>query len=1225
VIDHVRGALMVIVHDEQGRPKAVNTLDYDWSSTPAVAPTSEDWTQGVARYVKSPPDVFRILAETHDPQRLDVLYLDSQNGIVAFEPQPRESLHTYAEWGPQRMEELGAAQVVLLPGAADYEAAVQLVNSDREKFADVLDVMHTTDRRSALIDGNLHPPGKAPSIPGKRVLEPNPAAPRKPRPQAAARIQPDPIRGGEAKPLDKIIFDLGAVLGAGRRKRKGGRVRVGRTHRSSVGGTYFPGSAKTLIRFAGDLDTAAHEVAHALDDKYSVLAQWYANRVRSPFDDELMPHFSAHGSSATSGPRARLRYRRGEGMAEWVRAWLVNPQAAEKAAPKFAAHFRGTMPPAVLAGLEAFSRDVRTFAGLNPVERTGANVESEGRRAPVKERLRKASRKIEAQLLDELAPVMRAVRAAKELTGQTDLLPSQDPEVLMRLLNGFNGKIGDIMEHGMVDALGARIAGLEGGISALLSPLDTSSTEALEADKRGLVAYMIAQRTGEKAGQVDAEAQEALDQLDEQLADGLLTQEKYDRRRARILTRAEARKSRLTGIGGGIFADDAQARQILAEVAKDPARKARYDEAAELYRAWSDAVLRYMVDKGRLTEEKYNAIAAANQQYVALNRILETVDGLGRGRGGGKLASVGDPLKRFHGSTRRIEDPYVSLLRNTMAAMKEADRNEALRSFAELLRHKRDMHEGQVRDLDQIGALAKADDADTVRVFVDGKEERWQFDDDILAALRGWGVTQDNSGLMALATIPGRVLRWGVTNAPDFLIRNVIRDATHRSMMSRTGGKPWDILRGFSRSDTSEFRRAGGDQAGYWAKDREQYYAELRRHMDKLANDRSTILGTPAALLRGWEKIASSSELVGRMAEYRSAREHAKTVLGYDDREAQLYAAAQARDLIDYAVAGTLVRQVNRLVPFTNPAVQGIRRSVRAAKENPRRLAKLWTYYSLLPTLLIYAWNLARGDDELEEYRQLPAYLRDFFWNLKVGDDLWLRIPKSFEGGVLATGVERLLDRAIGQNPRAFDGYAGSLAKGLLPIDENAFLGPARVGLELMANHDFFRNASIVPPFEHGKAVESREGAHRATRLGKVIASMAGVAGAEIDPRMADYAVRAQVAGIGKMALRVSDLGREDQRSKTAEWGSALTGLFTNSPTYAAQDVQYVLRRAKYLGIEQKGRIKRFRALLREASDATDPREKDELGAQLREEARWLREELENEAPEPAENPAEVY
>lgn len=1046
-----------------------------------------------------------------------------------------------------------------------------------------------------------------------------------------SRIQPHPIPGGDPKKLAEIILDLSKSLGRRIVKAKG--------RRAGILGTYFPGSARTIIRYAGDLDTTAHEIAHALDDAYSIVGQWASNWTKSPFDKELIPHFSQHGSSAESGPKSKLAYKRAEGVAEWLRAWIVNPAAAEAAAPLFAEHVRNTLPVDVQRAIRAFSDDVRRFAGLTAHQRAEANIEFEPRskQAEVRAELEAHLRgdgfeftgttwvdRAGSMLWDSLRPVMRGIDAAQRLAGGGELDPESDPRILLRLYQGLDKTIENVFEHGMINGRKERVT--DGGVDWLVGWADSTSMKTLERDLKDLGSYIVNERVIERANLIDREINAELENLhnrvrlgvlaaelaknpgDKKLKDrlealqlatkgGPLTRAQFSRRATRLKEMGEARKARLAGIGGGLFSDSKQAKEAIAESQSwAPERLARIKEGARRYREWANATLDYMVEKGRMSQESVDEIRANNEYYAAMHRVSSEIDPAAFAAGsksGRRLGSVSSVVQRFKGSTKEIGNPYINLLHQTQVMIREADRNEAVRSFTDLLRSDRPMYKGKPVNFAAIGTKAERGDTNAIAVFVEGKEERWVFEKGIHEAMKNWNEVDSNGEIAFLLRVPGRMMRYFVTHSPDFLIRNVIRDASHRSIMSRTGGKPWDVLHLITADEKERFELFGGAHAGWYKRERDAYYEELKRQMKLAAQEKHTILATPLQLKKAWEDLSQGSELIGRMAEFRRAYDHARKELGYDDYNANLYAAYQSRDLIDYAVAGTTIRKINQYVPFTNPAVQGLRRMIRAAKEDPAKLAMLWSIYALAPTIAVYAVAQASGDDE--EYRQMPAYLRDFFFNFKVAPDLWLRIPKSFEAGVLASGVERAIDLAAG-NEKAYEGYFGSVLRSFSPVDEDVVLGPARIAIELSSNYDFFRERSIIPPYEDKLEVSRRKGTDRASRLGKAIAAL--IPG-EQDPRNVDYAVRAQFGGIGRMATQASDIGREERSGRT---GALLiqSGLFVNSPMSSSSSIDYVFRTAEKRGESGTSRIRGLRTLTERYYNAKTPEARDRAAERAR-------------------------
>ena len=127
---------------------------------------------------------------------------------------------------------------------------------------------------------------------------------------------------------------------------------------------------------------------------------------------------------------------------------------------------------------------------------------------------------------------------------------------------------------------------------------------------------------------------------------------------------------------------------------------------------------------------------------------------------------------------------------------------------------------------------------------------------------------------------------------------------------------------------------------------------------------------------------------------------------------------------------------------------------------------------------------MAHANDDGEEYEQMPAYVKDLFWNFKIHDNLWLRIPKNFEVGVLSSYVERLFSKHVLGNEKALEGYAGSLISSTSPIPEGGLMKPFTAFVSTALNYDFFRKRNIIPVAEHRTDLELRN-TERASRLGR--------------------------------------------------------------------------------------------------------------------------------------------
>lgn len=1067
-------------------------------------------------------------------------------------------------------------------------------------------------------------------------------------PAKTTRIQPNPIVGQVPKQLNEIQLDLSKALGR----------KIITTKRPSARhslGSFNPASAAIKIKFAGDLDTTAHEIGHSLDDQFGLLAGIPTNQL-AEFDKELSK-FWGSGSTPPGNlsAEAKTAYRRGEGIAEWIRALVVNPAEAQKAAPRFNAWYESTVPEATRQAVLDFSNDVRVFSGATAHDQIMSNVEwdpkrgetligslfTQGRTTSGEWQLTFADRMAQ-KMTNQFRPFEKAFEFAMGERGITEVLPENDIRITARNHLGINEKIDDVFENGVVDAQNKRVKDTKTkqamNISWLIEPLNNDDTKTLDEEMKETVSFMIGERTVELPNKFAKEQieldlkddilppDEVLDRYPEILERKIKIGKKQVKigdkikslKASEVKPREEARydftSNVLTGIGGGLFKDIEVAQKRLAEFNEladtDKPKHTRIIEAARRYRVMSDAILQYMADKGRISQEQLRRIRETNTQYVALQRIIQIEPGsevevFSKGKGG-RIGTVAEPIKKIKGSSAIIQKPYASLLDFVYRGMKEADRNEVMVNFRDILTTDRGMAEGDPQNLAQIGRKATAEDRNTIRIFVNGEVEHWQFDEDVFMALTG--INDTGYRFPAFITALPRILRWSVTNFPIFGVRNWIRDTQNRIIITRADSGFKEFVG--TQDDIDRFRLFGGGQAGYYIKDRYSYYQKLGSAMKDLAKNKRFILLDPARLKekawdKGYRRFIEGTETANRVAEFRAAFKKAKEA-GLDDYNANLQAAYEARDLLDFAVAGEWMRVVNQVVPFSNAAVQGLKRSIIAAKENPKGFLLRWGLYAVAPAVLQRIMIGFMGEDREKEYQQMPSFQRDLFYNFPLTDNTWISIPKPFELGVMASGVERLVDLLFYENKGAFDGYAGSVARSTLPVDESALAGPGRAIFESMANYDFFRQKHIIPPREKQLKISKRN-TDRASRIGRMIQEISGIASGEpqLDARLIDQFIKGQFTYFGNFALKLSDIGREKGEGFDFHLGDL--GIFKQTPVWNSKDVQWVIKKGKEEGMLRDPDYAELNYLIQEFFNAPNDKEKTERGKVVREYSSKLR------------------
>ena len=712
---------------------------------------------------------------------------------------------------------------------------------------------------------------------------------------------------------------------------------------------------------------------------------------------------------------------------------------------------------------------------------------------------------------------------------------------------------------------------------------------------------------------VTRETEKKIERMRQQLDDRIALRRRAIARQAgRWSLRDAFRKQSLTGQGGGVISDQEAARRVLDDAKKDPERWARIQEGAKRYRAWADGVLRYMVDKGRLSMKQYLQIKARHQQYAALHRIVDE-DGGFRPIGGGKLGTAKDTIKGRKGSTRTIDNPLVNLIDNTMRSVHEADRNEAMRAVVDVLNTPRAMHSGKVTDIGSVAMQMSGPGDGAVAVYRNGEVEHWKFAPEVEQAIRGlW----EQYRLPPIVTLPATILREAIVNTPMFAIRNRIRDTVSRFIIGQVKAdgalatikrlaKQLPGAQRFTEVEKAITQMAGGAFAGHYMGSKENWHREIQKRVRQLRQDRNVIVAGASWLGGGYMRLIKGSEFVGRADEfwgiYRQLRKE-----GIDEQSAAQMAASGARKLVDFAVAGTWVRTANQAIPFLNAAVQGLRAEKRAFTERPMQTTLKWMAASLLPSLAAYALA-AKDDRERDEYVNMPAWRRDLFWNLKVAPNTWLAIPKPFLLGAAGSTGERLVQAAHeayrGKDPKealahAFEGHLGSLLKATIPVDE-ASLIPAIVKpiIEIAANHDFFSDKSIVPDYDRDRTVANREGTAYASRMGQLGQFLSFNS---IDARNVDHIIRGYLGNIGSLAMGASDIGSETKAGSLQRAASQASGIVRAGEADRQADVQRLIETEQEADRTHGRPIKRILSMKRDYWKATTGTERDEIAAAMR-------------------------
>lgn len=899
----------------------------------------------------------------------------------------------------------------------------------------------------------------------------------------------------DAIPLSDVVQSLADALDVPIRTGK-----MGPSGRNAEG-IYKVTPEVIRTRTANDVATVVHEAGHHIQKQ--LFGDISAAPLRA-FRDELAPIATQPRAGQSALP---------EGFAEFVAKYVVNPDEAKAVAPRFYEHFEKTLSeraPEFGTALLNAREAVKRWADQPAAQEVLSHISIEGRESEglISRLLSKDTwDTLYTNFVDRLYPLKKATDILAE---GKELPADMNPYTMARTFAGAKGKATHFIER---------------------SPFTYG--------------------TWENVGKPLAETLRAVDNLDEF--------------RAYLVSR-RGLELEGRGIKSGIRPE---AMRATAERLGE-----KYEPLARELDEYQNHVVNYLVDSGMLSAETAAAMREMNQNYVPFFRVMENAGGF---LASGKSLTGRNLIRRIKGSGRDIIDPLESIIKNTYAMIEAAEKNGIGRALTVLASktdgagwlveklptpkaavqvRAEDVSKAFIDSLgpispsvkDSIKALAEyadmgemltfwqnaatLDKKSQIAVFRDGKREVYQVAPELAEVMNGLN-TETVPLLVKLISIPAKMLRAGATLTPDFMVRNLIRDAVSTGVVSRTGFIPGlDTAKGLKRAVTKDksywdWVKAGGDQASLVSMDRTTLQTTLKDieatgYTERVWN----MVKNPLELLRLGSEL---SEKMTRLGEFgKAAEKHG------NDKAGLMQAAYESRDIMDFSRRGKLTASFNLITAFFNASMQGLDRTVRGAVENPRRFLVRTALFIGIPSILNAINNY--GDKDIAE---VPRAQRDMFWITPIGqgkNKVLLRIPKPFEQGVMfGSTLERATEFIL---DAAHDKY-GSIEKARL----EAFRGLGKSMLDVSAPNlvptafapviEAFANRSL--PFDRPIIPKNREGllpeyqyTNSTTELTKALSSFVGALPPvgemnTFSPARAENYIRGWTGGMGMYALQLVD------------------------------------------------------------------------------------------------------
>jgi hypothetical protein len=547
---------------------------------------------------------------------------------------------------------------------------------------------------------------------------------------------------------------------------------------------------------------------------------------------------------------------------------------------------------------------------------------------------------------------------------------------------------------------------------------------------------------------------------------------------------------------------------------------------------YQNNLLKYLKDSGIINEKTFNVMLEANKDYVPFFRVLEDL-----GKDGSISKSVANPLKRFKGSEKVIVDPIESIYKNTLHFVTLVERNRSLVEFVKMVELSRTIDPNAFKEVSKpkpkltrtkitleelqnvVPDISKIDKTslenfevfrrtqqqlgkNEVAIFRDGKREVWDLGSDLSRAYKFSNETSQRL-VSSIISLPARTLRSGATLAPEFFLKNAIRDTAGGTIFSRNGfvlgldtarGMMTQIYAKAGKEKQSkiyqDWIKSGGPQSSYVAFDRNYFTNNISKEL--ISRPVYNLVKNPLEMLRVATEFFENAT---RLGEYQKAYNNS-IKKGLNHKQAVERAGFESRNItIDFQKMGAKVGAWNAVSAFFNARIQGYVKLYDTFKNPETRYKALYLSASLITLPSILLWY-ANHDDE--RYKELPQWQKDLFWIFITGEGkdttIW-RAPIPFElGFIFKTLPERALDFIQKKDPTAIKNllkdFALDNATSVLPIPDIA-----KPVIEAWSNKNLFTKKPIVPRSLEGVLPEYQYTEYTSETskiLGKLIRQISG-------------------------------------------------------------------------------------------------------------------------------------
>lgn len=571
-------------------------------------------------------------------------------------------------------------------------------------------------------------------------------------------------------------------------------------------------------------------------------------------------------------------------------------------------------------------------------------------------------------------------------------------------------------------------------------------------------------------------------------------------------------------------------RQMQQTLSRNP----EFENIAKDWDRFNENLLKvYGVDEGLISTNLFNSLRESNPNYAPMQRQFKLSEKLSQPfamKQSNAFSGQKAPIKEVSstGSVRNIVDPRRTIIESTGAWVNASLRNRVMQSLVDAVRRDPDAFKGVAEivqapkgqpnlkqvlsegdqmdfmnmlndDFNKLFNRTRLDQDNVIRAMYKGEPVYLQIHDpEAVKALSGMGSETSNVVLDAIGKL-STATKYSATGpfAPMFAVKGFFMDTPQALIQSKNPAMHMvdlghalissiadSLPKGTPgveriRSLAQEYRRVGGGYSAILRGDRGLKKGVSQLNRDPLLSPQNvakTAGKAVAAPFKALSKFGDMGENLNRMAGYQGELRRR----GFERTPENITAALnESREITtNFSRRGNLATQVEKFVPYSNAAMQGLRRFAVQWKQNPVKTMALVGGTILLPKALEL---MSHYDDP--DYQNIPA--REKYRNLILGkteDGKFNKVPIPMEYGALGGLFADILESVYLDNPQAFKGSAEAMVNAFLPPQLSGVAAPLARGEGLGEMIVGGLNSTVAAPFVAtaanvdyaGRPIESR-------------------------------------------------------------------------------------------------------------------------------------------------------